>query len=69
MRARLQENGTSDVTMAPGTSGQFDVTSDGVVLFSKRLMGRFPMDEEVDHWARTGQPEAAFAKVAGQSRP
>jgi predicted Rdx family selenoprotein len=67
VRARLQESGTSDVTMAPGSSGQFDITSGGTLLFSKRLMGRFPVDEEVDHWARTGQPEAAFAKVAGQA--
>jgi predicted Rdx family selenoprotein len=56
----------SGVTMAPGTSGQFDVTSGGILLFSKRLMGRFPVDEEVDHWAKTGRPEAAFAKVSGQ---
>ena len=54
--------------MAPGTSGQFDVTSDGALLFSKHLMGRFPMDCEVDHWAGTGQPEAAFAKVLAQGK-
>jgi predicted Rdx family selenoprotein len=67
VRARLQEHGVADVTMTPGTSGQFDVIKDGRLLYSKRLMGRFPVDTEVDHWASTGQPEAAFAKVAGQS--
>jgi predicted Rdx family selenoprotein len=54
--------------MAPGTSGQFDVTLDGALLFSKGLMGRFPTDDEVEHWARTGQPEPLFAKVIGVAR-
>lgn len=67
MRARLQESGVQNVTMAPGQSGQFDVTSDGALLYSKHLMGQFPMDSEVDHWASTGQPDAAFAKVLGQA--
>ncbi len=65
MRALLAQYGVQDVTIAPGTSGQFDVTSDGALLYSKHLMGRFPTDEEVEHWARTGAPEAAFAKVLG----
>ncbi|WP_146140197.1 Rdx family protein [Alsobacter soli] len=68
MRVRLQQQGVGDVTMAPGTSGQFDVTADGALLYSKHLMGRFPMDREIDHWARTGEPEAAFAKVIGAGR-
>lgn len=68
MRARLDEMGFKDVTASPGTSGQFDVTLDGVLLFSKALMGRFPVDAEIEHWARTGQPEAAFAKVVGAGR-
>ena len=51
--------------MAPGSSGQFDVTLDGALLYSKRLMGRFPMDEEIAHWAHTGKPEAGFAKMLG----
>ncbi|MFO1148786.1 MAG: Rdx family protein [Alsobacter sp.] len=68
MRARLQDQGVADVTMAPGTSGQFDVTHDGRLLYSKHLMGRFPAETEIDHWARTGEPEAAFAKVAGEAR-
>lgn len=63
MRARLNDKGVNDVSMAPGLSGQFDVTKEGAMLFSKKLMGRFPTDEEVDHWALTGQPEATFAKV------
>lgn len=63
MRALLTQYGVEDVTIAPGTSGQFDVTSDGALLYSKRLMGRFPMDEEIAHWARTGKPEAGFTKV------
>ena len=66
MRARLEDHGVQGVTMAPGTSGQFDISSDGAMLYSKHLMGRFPTDDEVDHWARTGGAEAAFAKVLGQ---
>ena len=65
----MQECGVQDVTMAPGQSGQFDVTSDGALLYSKHLMGRFPMESEIDHWASTGQPEAAFAKLLAQARP
>jgi predicted Rdx family selenoprotein len=67
VRARLEDQGVRDVTMAPGTSGQFDVTSNGKLLFSKHLMGRFPDELEIDHWIRTGEPDAAFAKVAGGS--
>ncbi len=52
MRARLEQLGIGPVTMAPGSSGQFDVTLDGRIVFSRRATGRFPSDAEVESWAR-----------------
>jgi predicted Rdx family selenoprotein len=40
--------------LTPGKSGQFDVTADGKLIFSKAAVGRFPLDGEV---------EEAFAKL------
>jgi hypothetical protein len=40
--------------VTPGKSGQFDVISDGALIFSKSAVGRFPLDGEV---------EQAFAKA------
>jgi selT/selW/selH-like putative selenoprotein len=42
--------------MAPGSSGQFDVSFDGRLVFSRHATGRFPTEAEVDGWVknRTG---------------
>ena len=32
----------------PGVGGVFEITVDGRLAFSKKAMGRFPTDEEVD---------------------
>jgi len=37
-----------DVTITPGKSGQFDILSEGKLLFSKAETGRFPLDGEVE---------------------
>ena len=50
MRARLAEKGEDNVTLTPGTSGQFDVRIDGALVFSKHLTGRFPVDEDIAAW-------------------
>jgi selT/selW/selH-like putative selenoprotein len=44
--AELNANGI-DATATPGETGQFDVTADGRLVFSKRETGRFPEDGEV----------------------
>ena len=38
----------ADVELLKGTSGAFEVTIDGELVFSKQALGRFPSDEEVD---------------------
>ena len=48
MKAKLEQHGHSDIDIAPGKSGQFDVTIDGKLAFSKYQTGRFPTDDEVD---------------------
>jgi selT/selW/selH-like putative selenoprotein len=48
VRAKLEQLGISDVEIAPGKSGQFDVTVDGKVAYSRAQTGRFPTDEEID---------------------
>jgi selT/selW/selH-like putative selenoprotein len=34
--------------LVPGVAGVFEITVDGRLLFSKKAMGRFPTDEEID---------------------
>ena len=48
MKAKLEQFGISDIDIAPGKSGQFDVTVDGKLAYSRAQTGRFPTDEEVD---------------------
>ena len=40
--------GASDVELVKGGGGVFEITADGANVFSKRDLGRFPTDEEVD---------------------
>ena len=42
----LQERGV-DAKATPGGKGQFDVVSDGKLVFSKHAEGRFPGETEV----------------------
>lgn len=51
MRDRLQARGVTDVEIRPGKSGQFDVTVDGALKYSRYQTGRFPDDAEVDAMA------------------
>jgi Rdx family len=43
----LRERGV-DATATPGGKGQFDVLSDGQLVFSKHGVGRFPGEGEVE---------------------
>ena len=48
MKAKLEQLGIADIDIAPGKSGQFDITVDGKLAYSKHQTGRFPTDDEVD---------------------
>ena len=48
MRDRLARSGHTDTTMTPGRSGQFDITVDGKLAYTRAQTGRFPTDEEID---------------------
>ncbi len=38
----------ADVELVKGANGVFEITVDGRLAFSKKALGRFPTDEEVD---------------------
>ncbi len=43
----LNERGV-EASAAPGGRGQFDVISDGELVFSKHAVGRFPGEGEIE---------------------
>ncbi|MBO0737317.1 MAG: Rdx family protein [Alphaproteobacteria bacterium] len=42
------ERGAEEVELVKGTGGVFEITVDGKLLFSKKQLGRFPEDAEID---------------------
>ena len=44
----------ADVVLVKSGGGVFEIAVDGVLLFSKKQLGRFPTDEEIDALARRG---------------
>jgi selenoprotein W-related protein len=49
VKARLEEkNGDADVTLVKGGGGVFEITIDGDLMFSKKSLGRFPEEQEID---------------------
>jgi predicted Rdx family selenoprotein len=48
VRDSLQKKGTTDIELRPGKSGQFDVTVDGALKYTRAKTGRFPTDAEID---------------------
>ena len=48
MRDSLQKKGVAEVELKPGKSGQFDVTVDGKLVYTRSKTGRFPTDAEID---------------------
>ena len=48
MRDSLQKQGATDIELRPGKSGQFDVTVDGTLKYTRSTTGRFPTDDEVE---------------------
>lgn len=51
MRERLEKLGVTDFELRPGRSGQFDVTVDGSLKYTRSKTGRFPTDDEIDDLA------------------
>jgi predicted Rdx family selenoprotein len=49
----LHERGI-EASATPGGKGQFDVVSDGELVFSKHAEGRFPGDGEIERLVGTG---------------
>ena len=48
MRDRLEKLGAADIELRVGNSGQFDVTVDGTLKYTKSKTSRFPTDDEVE---------------------
>ncbi|MBY0318073.1 MAG: Rdx family protein [Reyranella sp.] len=53
MRDRLEKLGATDFELRVGKSGQFDVTVDGALKYTKSKTGRFPTDDEVEDLVET----------------
>jgi predicted Rdx family selenoprotein len=48
VRERLEKLGAADIELRVGRSGQFDVTVDGALKYTRSKTGRFPTDDEVE---------------------
>jgi predicted Rdx family selenoprotein len=48
VRERLEQLGTKEIELKVGRSGQFDITVDGALRYTRGKTGRFPTDDEVD---------------------
>lgn len=48
MRESLERQGAADIELRPGKSGQFDVTVDGALRYTRSKTGRFPTDAEIE---------------------
>jgi predicted Rdx family selenoprotein len=48
VRDSLQKQGATDIELRPGKSGQFDVTVDGQLKYTRSKTGRFPTDGEIE---------------------
>jgi predicted Rdx family selenoprotein len=48
VRERLGKMGATDFELRPGKSGQFDVTVDGALRYTRSRTGRCPTDAEIE---------------------
>ena len=53
MREHLEKMGAADIELRTGKSGQFDVTVDGNLKYTRSKTGRFPTDDEIEDLAQT----------------
>ena len=44
----LEKPGSADIELCPGKSGQFDITVDGELKYTRHSTGRFPTDAEIE---------------------
>ena len=47
-RDRIAEKHGAEVTLTASDGGKFEITVDGRLAYSKKAMGRFPTDAELD---------------------
>lgn len=52
VEARLRQLGGAEVELVKGHGGVFEITVDGQLKFSKKALGRFPADSEIDALAK-----------------
>lgn len=52
----MQDNFGADVTLTASGGGKFEITVDGHLAYSKKAVGRFPTDEELDALAVLTNP-------------
>jgi predicted Rdx family selenoprotein len=48
VRERLEKKGATDIELRAGKSGQFDVTVDGSLKYTRSKTGRVPTDDEIE---------------------
>ena len=48
MRDQLSSDDDHDIELVAGGGGVFEIEVDGVLRYSKKALGRFPTDEEID---------------------
>ena len=48
MRERILDSRPAEVDLLKGSGGVFEIAVDGDLVFSKKALGRFPTDAEVD---------------------
>jgi predicted Rdx family selenoprotein len=51
VRDRLERLSAAEVELRIGRSGQFDVTVDGTLKYTRSKTGRFPTDDEIEDLA------------------
>jgi len=54
VRAQFEQLAGADVELVRSGGGVFEISLDGALAFSKKELGRFPTDEEIDSLARRG---------------
>ena len=50
MSELFEQNPGAEVELVKSSGGVFEIIIDGVLRFSKRELGRFPTDEEVEQF-------------------
>jgi len=48
VRERFESRADTQVSVVKGSGGVFEITINGELAFSKKALGRFPSDPEID---------------------